>query len=330
MKNLNITKVALNHSATAFAALVFAGIALLSTQAGAQVASTVAAGNSRTIITVVPKNDKEGSPTVAASNLSVKVDGKSTPVTGLRHYGDNKTSLELVLLVDDSARSSLGLYLKEMSNFLTSLPPTAAVAVAYIENGSAHFTQQFTLDHAAAASTLHLPGSPGGANADPYFALTALADGWPSRNPGVRREVVMISDGVDPYYGLRYDPQNPYVSKATAEAQKHGILVYSIYYKDRGRADRFGAAIDSGQNYLIQLSQATGGQLYYQGFSNPVSFEPFFAQISRNLMNQYEVGLNVPSNVKDGLQNLKIKVEVPNTRTTSPEQIFVGEPGESK
>ena len=329
MKFASSLTAAFKKPALQVAGLLITGLTL-SMLGIAQTPAPSAQADTRTIITVVPKNDKENAPNVSASNVTAKVDGKSTSVTGLRHYGDSKTNLELVLLIDDSARSSLGLYLKEMSSFLTSLPPNAAVAVAYIENGSPHFTQQFTLNHAAAAQTLHLPGSPGGANADPYFALSALADSWPSHNPGMRKEVVMISDGVDPYYGLRYDPENPYVNKATTEAQKHGVVVYSIYYKDRGRADRFGAAIDSGQNYLTQLSQATGGQLFYQGFDNPVSFAPYFTEISRNLMNQYELGLSVPANVKDGLQNLKIKVDVPNTRTSSPDHIFVGEPGDAK
>ncbi len=140
----------------------------------------------------------------------------------------------------------------------------------------------------------------------------------------------MVSDGVDPYGGLRYDSSNPYVTRALAEAQKHGVVVYSIYYKDRGRADRFGAAINSGQNYLIQLSEATGGELYYTGTENPVSFAPFFEQISRNLQNQYELGVRVPLKVKDGLQSLKVKVNAPNTKSMSPSEIFVGEPDNAR
>ena len=213
-----------------------------------------------------------------------------------------------------------------MGSFLTSLPPNVAVAVAYIENGAPHFLSPFTTDHAAAAGTLRLTSSPPGANSDPYFALQALVDGWPSREAGKRHEVVMISDGVDPYFGLRYDPENPYVTKATSDAQKRGVVVYSIYYKDRGRADRLGIAINSGQNYLIQMSEATGGEAYFIGFENPVSFVPFFTQISRNLMNQYELGVSVPAKVKDGLQSLKVKVNAPNTKTMAPADIFIGEP----
>ena len=286
--------------------------------------------NAHTVITIVPKKGSETVPNVNTANVAVKVDNRQATAASLTHFGAATANLELVLLVDDSARSSLGLYLKEMGSFLTSLPPTTAVAVAYIENGAPHFLSPFTTDHEGAAKTLRLTSSPPGANSDPYFALTALVDGWPSREAGKRHEVVMISDGVDPYYGLRYDPENPYVGKALAESQKRGVVVYSIYYKDRGRADRLGIAINSGQNYLVQLSEGTGGEAYYIGFENPVSFAPFFGEISRNLMNQYELGVGVPAKVKDGLQSLKVKVNAPNTKTMAPADIFIGEPLERK
>jgi hypothetical protein len=320
-----------NLAAICFTSAVFLGAATLPAGAQATLGADSPAGSTTThsILTIVPKKNAETLPTVNTANVAVKVDGKSAGVAGLSHYGNSQANLQLILLLDDSARSSLGLYFKEMTNFLTTLPPNAAVTVAYIENGSARFLTPFTTDHAAAAKTLHLTSSPPGANADPYFALASIVQQWPGGIAGngtaMRREIVMVSDGVDPYYGLRYDPSNPYVTKASDEATKHGVVVYSIYYKDRGRADRFGVAINSGQNYLIQLSEATGGELYYQGFDNPVSFAPFFEQISHNLMNQYELDVRVPDKVKDGLQRLQVKVNVPNTKTASPSQIFVGD-----
>ena len=296
----------------------------------AQTPTSASGGDAHTVITVSPKNAKDTAPAVTAANLQVKVDGKEASVTSLSHFAGSKPNLELVLLIDDSARTSLGLYLKELSSFINGLPPSTAISVAYIQNGAAHMEQPFTMNHAMAAQSLHLPGSPAGANADPYFAITSLAKSWPSQQRGVRREVVLVSDGVDPYYGLRFDPENPYVTGATREAQKAGVIIYSIYYKDQGRADRFGAAINSGQNYLIQMSEATGGQLYYEGFNNPVSFVPFLDEIARNLQNQYELGLTVPEKVKDGFQSLKVKVNVPDSKTLSPDRIFVGAEGETR
>ena len=62
----------------------------------------------------------------------------------------------------------------------------------------------------------------------------------------------------------------------------------------------------------------------------PVSFAPFFSEISRNLMNQYELGVSVPAKVKDGLQSLKVKVNAPNTKTMAASDIFIGEPVEQR
>jgi VWFA-related protein len=292
------------------------------------VAQDAPVADAHTIITLMPKN-KETAPTVTPANVAAKLDGKQATTASLSHYDDVQPNLQLLMLIDDSARSSMGLYLKEIASFLTTLPPNVAVGVAYIENGGAHMAQPFTMDHAAAAKVLHLPASPSGASADPYIALTELAKSWPPSPGGkVRHEVVMISNGVDAYGGLRYDPENPYITNAINSAQKAGILVYSIYFKDRGFAQRFGAAVNSGQNYLIQMSEATGGELFYTGFDNPVSFAPYFDQIQHNIENQYELRLAVPAKVKDGLQSLKVKVNVPNTKVESPSSVLVGETAE--
>ncbi len=312
----------LRRSALTASALLLGSLFAFS--ASAQEAVTPEA-DAHTIITVLSKN-KEAAPAVLPANVAVKVDGKEASVAAMRHYGSDKANLQLVLLIDDSARTSLGLYLKEMSEFINSLPPNVEIGVAYIDNGGARFVQPFTLDHATAAKQLRLPSGFPGANASPYFALTALMKAWPSAGRGMRREVVMVSNGVDGFYGLRYDPEDPYVNATIKQAQQAGVVIYSIYYKDRGIASRLGVGINSGQNYLIQMSEATGGELYYQGFDNPVSMGPFFEQISRNLQNQYEVGLSVPVKVRDGLQSLKVKVNVPNTKVNSPSSVFIGEP----
>ena len=312
----------LRRSALTASALLLGSLFAFS--ASAQEAVTPEA-DAHTIITVLSKN-KEAAPAVLPANVAVKVDGKEASVAAMRHYGSDKANLQLVLLIDDSARTSLGLYLKEMGEFINSLPPNVEIGVAYIDNGGARFVQPFTLDHATAAKQLRLPSGFPGANASPYFALTALMKAWPSAGRGMRHEVVMVSNGVDGFYGLRYDPEDPYVNATIKQAQQAGVVIYSIYYKDRGIASRLGVGINSGQNYLIQMSEATGGELYYQGFDNPVSMGPFFEQISRNLQNQYEVGLSVPAKVKDGLQSLKVKVNVPNTKVNSPSSVFIGEP----
>jgi hypothetical protein len=123
---------------------------------------------------------------------------------------------------------------------------------------------------------------------------------------------------------LRYDPTNPYVSATINDAIRNRIVVYAVYYHDAGFADRTGAGITSGQNYLTQLCDAVGGEFFYQGFSNPVDFTPFLDQINRKLGNQYELQVSPAESRKGGIVNLKVQVSAPNTRTKAAQQIFVG------
>jgi hypothetical protein len=133
----------------------------------------------------------------------------------------------------------------------------------------------------------------------------------------------MITDGIDRYNGLRYDPSNPYINGTIRDVIRNRALIYSIYFHDAGFADRTGAGVDSGQNYLTQLSQAVGGEFFYQGFGNPVDFTPYLDQINRKLANQYELTVTPPPGAKN-IVNLKVQVSAPNTRTQAPQQIYVG------
>ncbi len=209
-----------------------------------------------------------------------------------------RSGLQLVVLLDDSSRGNLGLQLNDIRSFLTGLPPTAQVAIGYMRNGTPNLVQNFTNDHAQAAKSLRLPSGNAGINGSPYFCLSDLVKHWPGGDSNVRREVIMVTDGVDRYSGARFDPENPYVQAATSDAQKAGVVVYSIYYRGQGRLDRSFVATDGGQNYLTMVSGATGGKVYLEGFGNPVSFAPFLSDIQRKLQNQYE--LSFVSTAKPG------------------------------
>ena len=98
--------------------------------------------------------------------------------------------------------------------------------MAYMQNGMAEIVQDLTSDHAAAAKALRLADGSRGANASPYFSLSDLIKRWPASS--ARREVVMVSDGIDRYYGTG-DLQDPYVDAAIDDAQRAGIVVSAIY-----------------------------------------------------------------------------------------------------
>lgn len=278
-----------------------------------------------TIVTVEAKGSGELAERVPASAVKVKVSGKNAEIAGWNAFTANATqpNLQLVLLIDDGARSSLGLQIKDLQTFITQQPPTTEVAVAYMRNGTAQLTGPFTTDHAKAAQTLRLPISGPGTNGSPYFSLSDLLKKWPAHNPEERREVVMITDGIDLYNGLRYDPSNPYIMATIRDAIRNRLVVYAIYYHNAGFADRTAAGVNSGQNYLTQLTSALGGDFFYQGFGNPVDFTPYLNQISRKLGNQYELRVQPPAGAKN-VVNLKVQVSAPNTKTQAAQQIFVG------
>jgi hypothetical protein len=284
----------------------------------AQQGDTVSA---QTVVTVVPKNGE--APPLQQKDLKVWTDGKQSEVTGWQSLRGDHAGLELVVLIDGSARASLGLQLNDISKFIQSLPPTTLVGVAYMENGRAAFAQNLTADHALAAKALHLTSGVPGSNASPYFCVSDLAKHWPVEDRKNRREVLMVTDGVD-RYNLRYDPEDPYLQASITDTQKAGIIVYSIYFRDAGRLDSTNYETDAGQNLLTQLTQATGGKLYWQGLSNPVSFQPFLEDLNRRLGNQYELGFTAPAKSKAELVELKVKSDLSHVSLDAPQRVPIG------
>ena len=275
----------------------------------------------RAVVTATTKGSEDVT-TIPRQSISLTANRKSQDVTGWVPLRGSRSGLQLVVLLDDSSRGNLGLQLNDIKNFLMALPPNSQVAIGYMRNGSPNLVQNFTTDHAAAAKTLRLPEGSAGINGSPYFCLSDLVKHWPGGAGNVRREVIMVTDGVDRYSGRRFDPENPYVRAAVTDAQKAGVIVYSIYYRGAGRFDQNLTVTDGGQNYLTQLSGETGGKVYLEGFGNPVSFSPFLSDIQRKLQNQYE--LSFVSTSKPGLQPIRVKTNQPNTSLQWPARVPVG------
>jgi hypothetical protein len=234
--------------------------------------------------------------------------------------------LELVILIDSSARSSVGSQFSDIEHFVNSLPPNTKAAIAYMMNGRAVFAGSLTADHAAVLRALHLPGGSPGSSASPYFCLSDLAKNWPSGDRGARREVVMVTDGVD-NYERRFDPEDPYVEAAINDSVRAGLVVYSIYWLNQGLADNTMYANNTGQNLLTEVTEATGGKNLWNGIGNPVSFQPFFEELARRLDNQYELGFSARLDGKPAAETLKVKVAGSAVEVTAPKQVFVDRAG---
>ena len=229
--------------------------------------------------------------------------------------------LDLFILLDDSAGLSLGSQLGDIREFINSQSGTTRIGVAYMQNGSAQIVQNLTEDHAQAAKSLRLPLGVAGVNASPYFALSDLVKRWP--NSGPRREVVMVSDGIDRYYGGA-DLQDPYVATAIDDAQRAGIVVYAIYNPGVGHAGHSYWQNYWGQLYLSQVADATGGESYYFGFTGPaVAFAPFFEDIDHHLGSQYLLTFLAKPESKSGLRSVKLRTELPDTELVTAPRVFV-------
>ena len=273
---------------------------------------------------------------LTAANATLKVENRATPITSLTRVVP--AGAQVALLIDDGLRTSVGRELGSLRDFILALPQGTEVLVGYMQNGRVVADQGFTADRTLAAKSLRIPfGSPG-ISASPYFCLSDFVKHWPgadseSQGPGqidVRqgrsghkaRFVLMITNGVDLYNGST-SPANqssPYVDAAVADAQRAGTPVYSIYFSDAGI--RGGFASFSGQSYLQQVADGTGGRSYYNGTGNPVSTAPFLAQFSKSIADTYIATFETPGDKR--LVRVKVASNVRGTKIRSAEYVQPG------
>lgn len=277
-------------------------------------------GQGETTVTVLPKN-KEAQPVdVNAGELAIHVDGKPAHVTNWTPAVNGP--LELVLLIDGSARTSLGRQLGEIQEFIRSLPPNVKVGVAYMTQGQAVFAVPLSSSHTGAVDAQRVPAGMVGTEGSPYFCLSDLARHWPSHDMTARREVIMITDGVD-RYEVHYDPDDTYVQAAIRDSIRAHLVVYSIYWLSQGRLDATGYENNAGQSLLLQVTTQTGGNSYWFGTGNPVTFEPYFEDLLRRFRNQYELGVSGPMGRKPQVEAMKLTLRVPGAEVVAPRQVYI-------
>jgi hypothetical protein len=213
-------------------------------------------------------------------------------------------ALELFILLDDGSDANIGAQLESLRQFMDGQAASTKIGIAYMQNGSAKIEQNLTSDHAQAAKALHLPLGSAGINGSPYFSLSDLIKHWPES--AARREVLMISDGVDRYYGSG-DLLNPYLEAAIDDAQRTGILVSAIYTPGVGHFDHDYWQRYWGQLYLSEMADKTGGESYSIGFNGaPVSFAPYLEDLTHRLNHQYRLTFVARPRKKAGWQQIKL------------------------
>jgi hypothetical protein len=286
-------------------------------------------GQGRAIVTILPSEKNGSVAEVPAQNLKVKVNGKESTVTSFTPLQENNSPVELVLLIDGGARTSLGTQFSDIQTFVKEMPPNTRIGIAYMENGRAAFASPLSSNAADVLKGLRLSTGVPGANASPYFCLSDLAKNWPSHDRTARREVLMITDGVD-NYERRFDPEDPYVDTAIKDSIRAGLVVYSIYWKNTGIANSGWYETNAGQNLLLLVTQATGGNSYWEGVGNPVSLQPYFQDLRRRLNHQYELSFTAPSSGKPEVQSMKVDLHVSSAKVSAPQRVLVTGPASAR
>jgi hypothetical protein len=246
-------------------------------------------------------------------------DRNRAEVTGWLPLQGDHAGLEMFVLLDDASNVDIGPQLEDLRRFIASQPTTTSIGVGYMRDGAVDIAQNLTTEYAQAAKAVRLPLGNIGALASPYLSIVDLIKRWPESH--VRREILLLSDGIDRFGGV--GPGNPYVDSAIERAQRAGVIIYSIYASGAGHYGHSFWRINWGQNYLSELADRTGGEAYFLGFDTPVSFTPYLDDVKRRLTHQYLLEFLAKPEKKAGLQSVKLRAEQPNAELVAADRVYV-------
>lgn len=272
------------------------------------------------VVTVEPRHGSEV-PAINQNEVMVYEGHDRDQVTEWVPATGDRAAMDLFILMDDSSGEGLGTRLDDIRQFINAQAPSTKVGVAYMQNGRAAIQQQLTDDHALAAKGLRLPLGEPGINASPYISLSDLIKHWPVGAP--RREVLLISDGIDRYYDSP-DLQDPYLAQAVDDAVKAGILVSAIYNPGAGHFAHSYWQTYWGQIYLSGLAERTGGEAYYIGFNGaPPSFIPYLNELNGRMGHQYVLTFLAKPPKKAGFVQVRLASEVHGVDLISAGKVYV-------
>jgi hypothetical protein len=290
-------------------------------------------------VVITDEGQQEASEVPALRQDDVKVkQGKAfLQVTQLIPARGDTAALQLFILIDDTLDSHVGNNLNDIKEFINAQPSTTLIGIGYMSNATVNIVQNFTPDHALGVKAVRLPRGNTSTMDSPYLSLISLVKGWPQQN--VRREVLMVTDGIDrlrgekptasqlgPSFGPAYHSMpimSPDVNSASEISQRYNVIVHSLYAIGVGRAARSSWDLQIGLSGLSKLADETGGECFSLGTSNAVSFKPYLERLQKIFDSQYFlVFLATPKN-KPGLQRVKITTELANSEIAAPDNVWV-------
>lgn len=291
------------------------------------------------------RNDQE-LPPLQKEDVKVKQGKNVLDVSQLIPAQGENAALQLMILIDDTLDTqSVGNNLKDIKDFIAAQPASTLIGIGYMSNATIQIAQNFTPDHDLAAKAIRLPIGRTAAMDSPYMSLISLVKSWPQQK--VRREVIIVSDGIDrlhgekpqitqtgPYsFGATYHSM-PVVSQdagaASEISQRYNVIVYPIYSPGVGRAGRSSWDRQVGLSGLTEIAEETGGECFSLSTSNAVSFKPYFDRLQGYLNNQYYLVFDAIQGKKDKLTRINIReAEGKDFEILAPDNVWVPGPQKS-
>jgi len=263
-------------------------------------------------------------PDVSRNDVVVRQRRETLKVTKWEPARGAAAGLDLFILIDDAADSSLGSQLNDLRAFINAQPPSTSVGVGYMRNATAQIAQNFTTDHALAANALRLPLGNPGAFGSPYLSASNLMNRWPQH--ANRRVLVMITDGIDRARRTTRSPglnTIPDVTSTASVAQRTGTIIYALYTPGVGHMRRNFWEATNGQNAIARLSDMTGGEAFFLGLQAPVSFRPFLDRLQNGLDNQFLLEFAARPDRRAGLRSFSINTELAGVELLSADSGWV-------
>ena len=224
---------------------------------------------------------------VQLDRLLLKENDEDQQILSIRSIED--APMSLAVLIQEDLTSDFNLQINDLKEFIRRLPRGSRVMVAYLRGGTPQIRQRFTSELSKAADSLRIVASSAStAPRSPYDGVVDILDRFDGM-PAGRRAILLVSDGLDLSNGISgVSPgQSLELDRAILRAQRRSVAVFSIYSPSSATAGGNSSLVLFGQGSLNKLSDETGGRAFFQGSMAPVSFDPFFKDLSILLNRQF-------------------------------------------
>ncbi|MEO8573555.1 MAG: hypothetical protein ABI481_06270 [Pyrinomonadaceae bacterium] len=258
---------------------------------------------------------------VQVDRLIVKEDKDEQTILSIRTVVD--APLALAILVQDDLSSSFNLQIKDLKKFIRSLPRGSRVMVAYLRGGTLQIRQRFTDDLDQAAESLRIVASSSTVSPrNPYDSVIDALDRFDAL-PAGRRAILLMSDGLDVTQGLTNSTptQSLDLDRAITRAQRRTVSIFSFYNPASITEGGDQRLILNGQGSLARLSDETGGRAFFQGSIAPISFEPFFRDLTLLLNRQFLLSY-LSTHMKRGYHRVEVLSTNPVVKIEHPKGYY--------